>query len=77
MRKLLVMLAFASVVVSSNASAQEAGTVTPPMPPAPIGHVQPRQEVLSLISQPIKSNSNGFLRSMRSSASWTRCSIRN
>jgi hypothetical protein len=41
MRKLLVMLAFASVVVSSNASAQEAGTAIPPMPPVPIGHVQP------------------------------------
>jgi hypothetical protein len=42
MRKFLVMLAFASAIVSSNAFAQDAGTVIPPtVPPAPVGHAQP------------------------------------
>jgi hypothetical protein len=48
MRKLLVMLTFASAIVSSNAFlsssalAQDAGTVIPPtVPPAPVGHAQP------------------------------------
>ncbi len=42
MRKLLVMLTFASAIVSSNVLAQDAGTVIPPtVPPAPVGHAQP------------------------------------
>ena len=42
MRKLLVMLAFASAIVSGNALAQNAGTMIPPtVPPAPVGHAQP------------------------------------
>jgi hypothetical protein len=42
MRKFLVMLAVASAVILSNASAQEAGTMIPPtVPPAPVGHAQP------------------------------------
>jgi hypothetical protein len=43
MRNLLVMLAFASAVVLSNASAR-AGTMIPPtVLPAPIGHAQPTE----------------------------------
>jgi hypothetical protein len=42
MRKFLVMLTFASAIVSSNALAQDAGSVIPPtVPPAPVGHAQP------------------------------------
>jgi hypothetical protein len=42
MRRLLVMLAFASAIVSGNALAQDAGTMIPPtVPPAPVGHAQP------------------------------------
>jgi hypothetical protein len=42
MRKSLVVLAFASAIVSGNALAQDAGTVIPPtVSPAPVGHAQP------------------------------------
>ena len=42
MRNFLVMLTFASAIVSSNALAQDAGSVIPPtVPPAPVGHAQP------------------------------------
>jgi len=42
MRALLVMLALASAIVSTNALAQDAGTTIPPtVPPAPVGHAQP------------------------------------
>jgi hypothetical protein len=38
------MLAFASAVVLSNASAEEAGTMIPPtVLPAPVGHAQPTE----------------------------------
>jgi hypothetical protein len=48
MRKLLVMLAFASAIVSGNAFAQDAGTMIPPtVPPAPVGHAQPTQRSLA------------------------------
>jgi hypothetical protein len=40
MRRLLVMLAFASAIVSSNALAQDAG-IPSTVPPAPVGHAQP------------------------------------
>jgi hypothetical protein len=44
MRKLLVMLAFASTVVLSDASAREAGTMIPSsVLPAPVGHAQPTE----------------------------------
>jgi hypothetical protein len=44
MRKLLVMLVFASAVALSNASAREAGTMIPPtVLPAPVGHAQPTE----------------------------------
>ena len=41
MRRLLVILAFTTVVVSSNALAQDAGIIPPTVPPAPVGHAQP------------------------------------
>jgi hypothetical protein len=41
MRKLLVILAFTSAIIASNASAQDAGIIPPTVPPAPVGHLQP------------------------------------
>jgi hypothetical protein len=41
MRKLLVILALASAIITGNASAQDAGTIPPTVPPAPVGHAQP------------------------------------
>jgi hypothetical protein len=41
MRRLLAIFAFTTVVVSSNALAQDAGIIPPTVPPAPVGHLQP------------------------------------
>jgi hypothetical protein len=41
MHKLLIILIFASAIVSSNATAQDAGIIPPTVPPAPVGHSQP------------------------------------
>jgi hypothetical protein len=41
MRRLLVIFAFTTVVVSSNALAQDAEIIPPTVPPAPVGHAQP------------------------------------
>jgi hypothetical protein len=41
MRKLLVILTLTSAIVSTNALAQDAGTIPPTVPPAPVGHMQP------------------------------------
>jgi hypothetical protein len=41
MRRLLVILAFTSAIVSSDALAQDTGIIPPTVPPAPVGHLQP------------------------------------
>ncbi len=41
MHKFLVVMIFASAIVSGNAMAQDAGIIPPTVPPAPVGHAQP------------------------------------
>ena len=41
MRKFLVVVILTSTIVSTNASAQDAGIIPPTVPPAPVGHMQP------------------------------------
>jgi hypothetical protein len=50
MYKFMAILIFASVIVSSNAMAQDAGIIPPTVPPAPAGHAQPTARSFTLNS---------------------------
>jgi uncharacterized protein YdeI (BOF family) len=50
LHKFLIILVFASAIVSSDAMAQGAGIIPPTVPPAPVGHAQPTARSFTLDS---------------------------